>query len=280
MVVVDDEETGQTMSPYYTQPPPAGRGSCVPVDDDNDDNENDAEHDNDNNDNDEDENEDEMIAGCVVGSFVEASTLSKTMRSLLISDPTRHSRLFYIMTLGTVPEYRKIGLGSALVQECIIDKVILQQQQQQEQEQQHDDNHNTVDVENSDKCGTCYLHVITSNHAAIRFYEKLGFYRVLQIDDYYDINGEKHACFLYAKYFHGNRGHRDVFKMLSRALWSVWKHVTTSVINTALLVSSSSSNSAGTSNSSSLSLGETIAAAIAAGSSSISLSSEEEILEP
>jgi ribosomal protein S18 acetylase RimI-like enzyme len=229
-----DEETGRASGAWSRSPPPAH----MAVNDDEDD-------DDDGNDDDDDEQQDdEEIAGCVVGSFVEASSLSHNMRSLLLSDPTRHSRLFYIMTLGTVQEYRHIGLGSDLVQDCL---------------------HQVQTLENAN-CGTCYLHVITSNTAAIQFYEKLGFYRVLQIDDYYDISGEKHACFLYARYFHGNRGHRDVFKMFSRALWSVWRHVTTSVLLLA--------------NSSHLSLGETIAALAAVSSSSSSLSSDEEMMEP
>lgn len=104
------------------------------------------------------------------------------MRQQLIADPTRYQRLFYIMTLGTLADYRHAGIGSALVQQCI------------------------AQVERDPACGVLYLHVITFNAAAIRFYEKLGFYRVEEIDDYYTIDGVNHNCYLYAKYFHGTYG--------------------------------------------------------------------------
>lgn len=59
-------------------------------------------------------------------------------------------------------------------------------------------------VENhNEDCGAIYLHVITHNNAAIRFYEKLGFVRVNEIHDYYRIDSDDHSCYLYAKYFHG-----------------------------------------------------------------------------
>jgi hypothetical protein len=37
------------------------------------------------------------------------------------------------------------------------------------------------EVEGDASCGVLYLHLITSNRAAIRFYEKLGFYRVRRV---------------------------------------------------------------------------------------------------
>jgi len=45
-----------------------------------------------------------------------------------------------------------------------------------------------------------YLHVITHNEAAIRFYKKNGFQRLREIPDYYLINERLYNCFLYIRY--------------------------------------------------------------------------------
>jgi ribosomal protein S18 acetylase RimI-like enzyme len=131
--------------------------------------------------NDENEN-DEMIVACIVGCVLSAHKLNKTSRQLLVPDyPSRHGKLFYIMTLGTVTEYRHLGLASLLVQQ-VMDSVIAPD----------------ADV------ATLYLHVITLNEPAISFYEnKLGFWKVQEIQDYYTIDGSRYNCYLYAKYFHG-----------------------------------------------------------------------------
>ena len=103
---------------------------------------------------------DERIIACVVGAVVNANKLNTASRQLLLSNIEQHYRLFYIMTLGTTSEYRHLGLGTALVEKCI------------------------QQVENDPHCGVLYLHVITLNVAAIRFYERLGFWRVQEIGKY------------------------------------------------------------------------------------------------
>lgn len=123
----------------------------------------------------------EDIVACAIGSFLKATRLSGNMQKILIQDNTRHSKLFYLMTLGTVKDYRGHGLGQQMVLKCI--------------EQVHRDV----------QCGALYLHVITYNNAAIRLYEKLGFSRVTEIPNYYKIHDENYNCYLYAKYFHGKR---------------------------------------------------------------------------
>mmetsp|Transcript_20655 Transcript_20655/g.60010 ORF Transcript_20655/g.60010 Transcript_20655/m.60010 type:complete len:382 (-) Transcript_20655:1351-2496(-) len=147
----------------------------------------------------------ERIVGCIVGSFLDAERCNNEITSLLLPNPDRHSRLFYIMTLGTISEYRKQGLGSALVKKCL-------------------------DVAESDrKCGVVYLHVIIYNTAAIGFYERLGFYRVKEIKDYYSIEGEHHNCYLYARYLNGNRGHLTIFQVMTNLVQSIWKRVSSPV---------------------------------------------------
>lgn len=93
----------------------------------------------------------ERIVGCLVGSFLSSSRLSTKHDSdrrdetaaLLIPEPDRHSRMFYIMTLGTVPEFRRSGLGSILV-------------------------NRVVDMINTrPECGALYLHVIIYNQGGM-----------------------------------------------------------------------------------------------------------------
>lgn len=123
------------------------------------------------------------------------------MQALLVPDKTRFRRLFYIMTLGTVEEHRKTGLASVLLR--WIESLVQQ----------------------DPLCGGIYLHVIAYNESAIRFYERLGFYRVEEIPDYYEIDGQKYASYLYAKYFHGNRGHWDLVRVVRQALMSLWRNI-------------------------------------------------------
>ncbi|CAM9303016.1 unnamed protein product [Ectocarpus fasciculatus] len=90
-----------------------------------------------------------------------------------------HSEVVYILTLGTETSYRRQGIGRALLRRC----VWLSRQEE--------------------SIGAVYLHVITTNPAAHRFYESEGFVQVCCISDYYRINGELYDCYLYALFVNG-----------------------------------------------------------------------------
>ena len=89
----------------------------------------------------------EIIVGCLIGTFLSSSRPSAKHESeerdetaaLLVPEPKSYPRMFYIMTLGTVPEFRRVGLGSILVNR-VVDM-----------------------IEARPECGTLYLHVITYN---------------------------------------------------------------------------------------------------------------------
>lgn len=136
------------------------------------------------------ETQQERIIGCIVGSFVQVAKCKGKSVELMVPNPQRHTRMFYIMTLGTVKEFRGRGLATTLLEQCF-------------------------DIIEADmECGVSYLHVITYNTAAIQFYEKLEFSRVEEIENYYLIDGQKYNCYLYAKYHHGNRGHFSMYRIL------------------------------------------------------------------
>ena len=125
------------------------------------------------------------IRACLVAAVVPSTRLNKATRRLILPDPQQHARACYIMTLGTVHEHRQAGLATQLIQQCFQEV-----------------------VERDTGCGALYLHVITSNPQAIRFYERLGFWKVQEIPDYYHIDEQYHNCYLYAKYFHGKNRYR------------------------------------------------------------------------
>ncbi len=105
----------------------------------------------------------EIIAGCIVGSFLSSAMVNvKTgarddTATLLVPDPEGYPEMFYIMTLGTSTKFRRVGLGSILVNR-VVDMIKAKQE-----------------------CGALYLHVITYNATAIKLYERLGFSHVKKI---------------------------------------------------------------------------------------------------
>ena len=85
-------------------------------------------------------------------------------------------RVVYVLTLGTVAKYRRRGVSTELLRRCL------------------------ARAEAEPRCGCVYLHVITYNAAAIAFYERAGFERVREIPNYYRIDGEDYACYVYARF--------------------------------------------------------------------------------
>ena len=83
------------------------------------------------------------------------------------------------MTLGTALEYRRCGIGRRLVDDCL----------QRAKENRY--------------CGAIYLHVITHNKPAIRFYERMNFEWITEIKNYYCIEGQHYNCYVYAKAVNG-----------------------------------------------------------------------------
>ena len=188
----------------------------------------------------------DRIVACIVATMVPAHRLNRASRELLLPHSFQGGRrtstvsstststsstasACYIMTLGTVLEYRQYGLATTLVEQCIQEMVLP-----------------------LPSCGALYLHVLTTNRAAIRFYEqdRLQFYRVTELFNYYVIDQEQYNCYLYAKYFHGtlqtrvathcpyygppslphycspgNRGHLDIFQILAWWVFRLWSRI-------------------------------------------------------
>jgi len=59
------------------------------------------------------------IVGCIVGLFMNTSRCNETLVLSLIRDPLRHTKIFYIMTIGTILDFRNCGLATRLINKCI-----------------------------------------------------------------------------------------------------------------------------------------------------------------
>eukprot|EP00035_Acanthoeca_spectabilis_P014868 m.292447 g.292447 ORF g.292447 m.292447 type:complete len:213 (-) comp16238_c0_seq3:2633-3271(-) len=83
--------------------------------------------------------------------------------------------VIYVLTIGVSVEYRRCGLASRLIRHLL--------------------SHAATDP--SGRCRCVYLHVLTSNDSAIRFYESHGFNQHKLLKDYYEIADAKRDAFTY-----------------------------------------------------------------------------------
>lgn len=93
----------------------------------------------------------------------------------------------YILTLGTLPEYRRLGLGKLLLRKCVLlalwkckegALLLLSHTLTTHGPFQCTTPTRARDAIDSPRCGAVYLHVITYNEAAIQFYSANGFKRL------------------------------------------------------------------------------------------------------
>lgn len=90
-------------------------------------------------------------------------------------------KVCYILTIGLKEAYRKSGLGSTLVQQCV---------------------HYSEQIQD---CGAVYLHVIDYNVAAIRLYQRNKFEWLKTLHGFYKIKGEYYTAYLYIYCVNGHR---------------------------------------------------------------------------
>lgn len=98
---------------------------------------------------------------------------------ITFSKSHQHTMVTYILTLCILDDFRRKGIGKSLLAQCL------------------------DYASQNQSCGAVYLHVITHNDSAIRFYEKEGFTRVCEVPEYYQIGGVRYNCYLYVLYING-----------------------------------------------------------------------------
>ena len=99
-------------------------------------------------------------------------------------------RCLYIMTIGVLDEYRRMNIGSKLLNEIINEALT------------------------DNLCVGVYLDVVYYNKVAIKFYEKNNFKKVSYIKNYYNINGGKYDCDVFLRIF--TRKEKDDFRKRHR----------------------------------------------------------------
>ena len=95
-------------------------------------------------------------------------------------------RSIYIMTIGVLDEFRKMHIGSKIVQKII-----------------------NTGLKNR-LCIGVFLDVIYCNYAAIKFYQKNQFKKVLTNKNYYNIKGNKYDAHVFLRIF--SRNEKDKFR--------------------------------------------------------------------
>lgn len=84
----------------------------------------------------------------------------------------------YILTLGMRPAYRRFGIATLLMENC-------------------------MDYAKNNNCGAVYLHVINYNKTALNFYERNDFTQLKTLSGFYRIDGVDHTAYLYIYYLNG-----------------------------------------------------------------------------
>ncbi|RWS28071.1 hypothetical protein B4U80_07151 [Leptotrombidium deliense] len=126
-----------------------------------------------------------QIVGLIVAEIKPQLKCNAEDQGLLSKQFSKHTSVAYILTLGVVKEHRRYGIATLLLDNFI----------------EH--------LMKSRDCKAVYLHVLTTNLVAIRFYEKRQFRRHLYLPLYYYINGEGKDGFSYVLYING--GHHPWF---------------------------------------------------------------------
>jgi len=107
----------------------------------------------------------------------------------LLSFKFNEQELMYITTLGVIDEYRKKGIATILLKKLV----------------------EFCETERP-SINAIYLHVLTTNYAAIKFYEKHTFTCVRKLLNYYDLGDHSLDSFIYIMYINeglppGSFGH-------------------------------------------------------------------------
>lgn len=111
----------------------------------------------------------------------------------------------YILSLGVVVNKRRQGIGRKLLHQLLLHL-------------------NRSPSTSGSKCKAVFLHVLSSNADAIRFYESQNFSRHQFLPLYYLINGSCRDGISYVRYLNGGRA-PVTCSLISRILFSLFSHI-------------------------------------------------------
>lgn len=135
-----------------------------------------------------------QIVGLIVAEIKLQIKCNREDQGLLSTHCSKSSRVVYILTLGVVKEFRRNGIATLLLDHLII--------------------HLTRNPTTND-CKAIYLHVLTTNTIAIRFYENRQFRKHLFLPLYYSIDSIARDGFSYVLYINGGRPQTTLIDYLS-----------------------------------------------------------------
>ncbi|XP_049624454.1 N-alpha-acetyltransferase 60 isoform X1 [Suncus etruscus] len=121
------------------------------------------------------------IVGMIVAEIKSRTKIHKEDGDILASSFSVDTQVAYILSLGVVKEFRKHGIGSLLLESL----------------KEH------ISTTAQDHCKAIYLHVLTTNSAAISFYENRDFTQHHYLPYYYSIRGVLKDGFTYVLYLNG-----------------------------------------------------------------------------
>ncbi|XP_073968884.1 N-alpha-acetyltransferase 60 isoform X2 [Rhodnius prolixus] len=122
-----------------------------------------------------------VIIGLIVAEIKPYSKLNKGDKNILSSCFSKTSSVAYMLSLGVSEDHRRNGIATLLLDNLV--------------------SHLTA-PENRD-CKALFLHVLTTNKPAIRFYEHRNFRLHNFLPYYYSINGTSRDGFTYVLYLNG-----------------------------------------------------------------------------
>ena len=123
----------------------------------------------------------ERIIGLMVSEIKDYFSLPKEDSEILAATFRRGTQIGYILSLGVAKEFRQNGIASFMLDNLI----------------SHFTSADHYQVR------AVYLHVLTTNSPAIRFYERRGFKAHLFLPYYYNIKGKRKDGFTYVLYLNG-----------------------------------------------------------------------------
>lgn len=125
----------------------------------------------------------DTIVAFIVAEVKPLKNVTKEERGILSSTVSGRTSMAYILSLGVKAEYRRQGLASRLLTLLLDD----------------------LGSDRYPDCLAVYLHVLTSNQAALRFYERHKFGMHSFLPYFYKIDGRFRDGFIYVYYVNGGR---------------------------------------------------------------------------
>ena len=123
------------------------------------------------------------IIGILIAEVKSISKCNPEDNGILGGRYLKDTRVAYVLSLGVVKEYRKNGIASLLLNNLF----------------------GLLTTEEYLNCKAVYLHVLTTNYVALRFYERHKFRLFRYLPCYYAIKGRQKNGYLYVLYINGGK---------------------------------------------------------------------------